>query len=199
MRTYIQVAILAAAAFTVLSCESPSNPAYVEGYMYCGPQCAGDSGRFTAKGDMAEGGSAFWGSCSLSDDNKFTLVVGTNEKSAATSASDFYVLVSGIAGPPSEGVFTGKVVTDDSNLYTTFDSAQVKNVNEWAFSPDDATDPNLCIVKLFATPKEGELTPSKATFDYFVWVRCDTLEGVLSVNGIELQSFEAQFYLAGCD
>ncbi|MDD5306733.1 MAG: hypothetical protein PHU25_05365 [Deltaproteobacteria bacterium] len=198
MKTHILMAILAAAAFSVLSCDEPSKPAYVEGSMSCGPQCAG-SGKFIVKGgDMAEGGSKYWGSCSLSD-NKFTFVVGTKEKGAATSATDFYVLVSGIAGPPGEGVFEGKVVINDKSRYTTFESAQVKNVNEWSFTPDDASDPNLCVVRLFATPAEGELTPSKATFDYFVWVRCDTLEGVLYHNTVELTYFEAQFYFAGCD
>jgi hypothetical protein len=201
MKSYILMAILAAAAFTILSCNAASTPAYVEGYMYCGPQCAGNGGKFTVRGDMDQSGSGNWGSCSLSSDNKFTFVVGTAEKSAATSADDFYVYVGGIAGPPTEGVFSGKTVIDDPDRYTTFETAQLKNVNEWQFSPDDATDPKLCIVNLFATPKEGELTPSKATFDYYVKISCATLDGVVSINGndVDLTTFDVEFYFSGCD
>jgi hypothetical protein len=166
--------------------------------MYCGPQCAGNGGRFTVKGDLAESGDGYWGSCSLDGDDNLTFVVGTKEKSSANSANDFYVLVTGIKGPPGEGVFSGKTVINDPSRYTTFASAQLKNVNDWAFTPEDATDPDMCIVNLFATPKEGELTPSKATFDYFVKISCATLSGVFD-GSIELTTFNADFYFSGCD
>lgn len=199
MKSIMPVILLGAMACGLLSCEEEAVPSRVYGYIRCG-QCQDE---FNVNGNLAETNAKYYGYCEKSGDN-LTFVVGTDDKAHATSSSDFYFRVSDVVGPAVEGfqdpAAAAGVPKDDEALYTDFGSCTIMNVNEFSFTQDDAAAPNLCKVQLFAKPAEGELDPVQKKFDYFVWLKCQTIS-VPSVadSTIQLTSVEAELFFGNCD
>ena len=188
-------AFVLALAFAAVSCETPSKPTNVVGTI----RCSSCSDTFSVNGDLSEGSAKYFGYCEVDAEENLTVVVGTDDRSHATSASDFYLSVTGVVGPPTEGVFDGSGDPKlDESLFTTFQSGRIKNVNEYAFSPDDASDPDLCNVNLYAVPLEGELDPNREEFDYYLFLDCHSLD-VPPISGpSNLTWVEAELYLGNC-
>ncbi|MFO8072713.1 MAG: hypothetical protein R6V85_12650 [Polyangia bacterium] len=194
MRTTTIFAI-ALAAFVSLSCSETSNPSRVHGTLDCGA-C---SSSFSFDGSLATGGSKFYGHCKKDKDDNFSFAVGTDDRAHADTSTDFYFYITGVQGPPHEKVYgaNGQPL-DDEALYTAFDEGFLKNVNEFNFSPDDADNPDLCNVELYAVPGEGELDPTQKSFQYYVRIFCGDLE-VESINEQEsLEFVEAEIWFDEC-
>jgi hypothetical protein len=199
MKSIIPVILLAAMACGLVSCEEEAVPARVYGTIFCSP-CQPE---FKVDGNLAESNAKYYGSCDKQGDN-LTFTVATDDKSHATSSSDFYFRLSGIQGPATEGYHepaaAAGVPKDDEALYTGFDSCSIMNVNEFSFSKDDADYPDQCNVQLYAKPSEGELDPNQKKFDYYVWFKCWTLdEPSVADSSITLNTVEAQLFFANCD
>ena len=149
-------------------------------------------------------GADWYGYCEA-DGDVFKFEVGNDDVNHISSATDFYLLIKGIEGPATEGIWkdsTTKAIKDDPNLRTTFSVAQFKNVNMWTFGPEDANDgTDDCYVELFGPPAEGELTPSQQTFSHFVKIYCSGLDNVMDSdgNGFSLNTLEVEIYFDDCN
>jgi len=163
---------------------------------------AGTTADFSFMGSMAESGADYYGKCSYSDlSDKFEFKVGTSAMADVTTADEIYIRITGIQGPPIEGVYedpTAEVLVPKSGANIAFSSAQVKNgYNIFSFSQPEGTD--NCYVEMFAAPISGELTlVGKKSFSYYVSINCNDIEGVES-GYAPLNSVNGYFFFDGCE
>jgi hypothetical protein len=202
MRNVLATILVGITVVCLAGCEEEVKPSKVYGEIsFSGSQCGGDFP--SINGTLAEGGAKYFGYCNKSGDT-FDFVVGTEDKSKAVNASDFYLRVTGIAGPPTEGVFgaTPGQPKDDDALYTTFEAVLFKNVNDFTFELADDNDfdtPGLCDITLFAKPIEGELNPNKESFDFYVSMECGGIAAPSNTDDtIILRSMQFQFFFSRC-
>jgi hypothetical protein len=190
----ITTTVICLLSLAALSCEEPATPSGVYGTV----ECSTCSQTFTVNGDLSEGDSKYYGYCEVDGDKNLKFVVGTDDKSHATASSDFYFQLTGVEGPPTEGVYasTTPLLTKDGPS-TDFDQGFIKNVNEFAFSQGDAGDQDLCMVELYAVPIEGEVDPNQASFDYYMRLNCRTL-GIPSTSGATLNWVRAELWFDNC-
>ena len=193
----ITTTVICLCALVSMACEEPAPPSKVHGTV----DCSACAQTINVSGELSEGDSKYYGYCKTDDADNLKFVVGTTDRSHATASSDFYLQITGIEGPPSTGVYSNATTLqpkDDPSLNTDFDQGYIKNVNEFSFTQGDAGDQNLCVVKLYAVPAEGELDPQQSSFDYFVWLDCRTLS-VASTGGTTLNSIDAKLWFGNCD
>jgi hypothetical protein len=181
-------------ALFAASCEEPAPPSKVYGTV----DCNACSQEFTVNGELSEGDSKYYGYCKVDGDKNLKFVVGTNDKTHATASSDFYFQLTGVEGPPTEGVYASITpLLPKDGPDTDFDSGFIKNVNEFAFSQGDASDQELCVVELYAVPVEGEVNPNQASFDYYMRLNCRTLD-IPSTSGATLNWVRAELWFDNC-
>jgi hypothetical protein len=202
MRNAFVSILIGIGALGMLGCEEEVKPAKVHGEMsYNGVQCGAEFE--TISGSLAKGGAKYYGYCKKKKDDSFDFVVATADMANATNSTDFYLQVRGIVGPPVEGVYDANVQPkDDPNLYTTFESAVLKNVNDFTFEYGDSNDlenPELCDITLYAKPIEGELNPNKEKFKWFVEMVCGGLDVPANTDDtIILNHLAFKFWFSGC-
>ena len=201
MRKAFLTILVVIASIVGLGCEEEVKPSKVVGEIhFSGQQCGGEFENID--GTLAEGGASYYGYCDKQGDN-FEFVVATKNRAKAVNATDFYLLVSGIVGPPVEGVNAPNgQPKDEPGNYTTFESILLKNVNEYKFELDDPNDfstEDLCDITLFAKPAEGELNANKEKFNFYVALDCGGLEAETATDdSIVLRYMEFEFYFSDC-
>ena len=143
MRKALLTTLVVVASIAGLGCEEEVKPSKVVGSLqFSGQQVSGD---FTnIDGTLAEGGAKYFGYCDKNGDN-FEFVVATKDRAKASNATDFYLLVRGVVGPPVEGVNDASgLPKDDSANYTSFESILLNKVldemqntiGDWGFEKD---------------------------------------------------------------
>lgn len=188
-------------AITVLGCEEEVKPAKVVGEIhFSGLQCGDDFENID--GTLAKGGAEYYGSCKKSGDN-FEFTVATKDRAKAVNSTDFYLLVRGVVGPPTEGVNGANgLPKDDEANYKAFESVLFKNVNEYNFEFGNANDfsiEGLCDIVLYAKPIDGELNPNKEKFNFYVAMDCGGLDAASATDEtIVLNNMEFEFYFSDC-
>jgi len=177
----------------LLSCEEDVEPPHIQGRIQ-----VSTGGDFKFDGDLAKKGTDYFGYCEKDGDN-FKFEIGHNDSAHVSGASEIYVYVNGVKGPPQEGVFdgTGKPKKDQS-YYTTFSSVRIINTNTFTVKNSEWSD--KCDVELWATPIDGELTPeTKNKFKHYVRINCSGIsaESSNSKDAI-LSSFNIEMYFSHC-
>lgn len=167
---------------------------------FSGQQCGGDFAEFS--GSLAEDGADFFGYCHRTGDD-LDLVVGTNDLEQATNSTDFYLAMTGIVGPPVEGVYDGGGdPKDEESLFTSFESVIFKNVNVHEFELADSDDfsiEGLCDIVLYATPIAGEQNPDGDGFEIFTAMDCGGIDAPATTDEtIVLNYLEFELWLDGC-
>ena len=187
------------------SCEESKSAAFVYGKVEVSP-----GGKAEFQGSLAETGKAdVYGYCEKKGDN-FNFTVGHTsardlDQVILTTGVPVYLSVSGIVGPPSDGVYDLSDAEDlepdpkdDEELETVFGSAVIKtDLDEWSVDAQEAT----CVVDLFATPKDGELIfedELNKTFDFYVALHCLAIPGT-GINGETLNTFSVELFFENCD
>ena len=167
---------------------------YVYGAINCS-QCQ----ELVFEGTLYESGADYYGYCQYSD-GEFRFEVGHDDEANVSGANEAYLYVSGIPGPPVQGVFDelGQV-KDDEALFTDFGHITLKNVNTYNIGSNQLDD--SCAVELFAEPADGELTPFFGkSFDYYVHINCQGLDDVTDPDSsVSINSIRLEFYLDGCN
>jgi len=198
MRKSIIGAFVVLVAFGALSCDE-AKKMYVKGEVDIGTSTE----TFDFEGSLGKGGADNYGTCSYSD-NKFSFEIGTSSLSSVSSSTELYLKVTGIQGPPIQGVYEDPAATtlepkDDQEI--AFGSVKVKNgANTFSFSQsDDEVNPDSCYFEMFAQAISGELTPDeRQEFQYYVSLHCSGLSDVMS-GDTALNSINASFYFANCE
>lgn len=191
----------AAIALSLGSCEEePSQPAEVWGTL--APNIL--SSPLAVNGTLGPDGERYYGSCSLKD-NAFSFALGTNKPTNSAPPGTFYMTVSGVAGPPTEGVYKDGAPKKDSSLHKKFTGASFRlgATQSWTVSASSLPSDDLCYVALFAKAAETEFLPQEygsKPFDYFLKINCTSLE-VPDNSGQagNLQQFYVTLYFSGCD
>jgi hypothetical protein len=208
MRWTIAFLMLTVSGVALLGCRDDSGggdgsegggTGRIEGDVHGFIRCSHCQDEFNVSGSLGEDGAKYYGYWTL-DGEDLSLVVATDTLEEATASSDFYFELTGIEGPPTTGYKDPVllVTKDDPSLHTGFDECTMVNVNHFVFGSAQAADPDLCVVKLFAEPAEGELNPNLEQFDYFVWFKCQTISVPSSADStIQLTSVEAELFLSG--
>ncbi len=172
-------------------------PAMVWGSFYC-DACTDE---FHPEGMLGEGDEEYFGFCRITDSG-LNFVVAEGDPNGEVSTTNLYFEVTGIAGPPTVGVYEeGESIWDDPSLYTTFSSMRIMNFNVWIVNPSDLPYPDDCYVRLFAEPAEGELTPEEFgsnPFEYFVYVVCTGLDEEATQGGT-LHSTSMKIWFDSCE
>jgi len=160
----------------------------------------GDAQGFKVDGELAEGGARYFGNCKTDKQGNLGFIVGTKRKVEATSATDFYLQITGVEGPPVEGAYaeTDPVPVPKDGPSTDFAKAIFKNVNEYSFTQASAANSAQCRVDLYAVPVAGELDPNNSKFSHYFRLWCYTLDVAPSGTGSNLTWIEAEFWFANC-
>jgi hypothetical protein len=196
MRKAIIGAFIVLVALGALSCDE-AKKMYVEGSVQLG---TGTDVTF-AGGTLAKGGGDYYGYCSYSGE-EFDFQVGTSAMSGVNSTNEVYIEVTGVQGPPIDGVYDDPAAAelepkDDQEIafgYLTTKSGG----NIFSFRQSDV-DTSNCFFSMFAEAAQGELTINgRKKFDYYVHVNCTGLTDVLS-GDTSLNSLDAEFYFKNCD
>jgi len=191
MKTIFVTTAVFVAAFLLSSCEEEKKPAYVVGGFECS-QCQD----INFDGKLAKSGADLYGYCEEKD-GVFEFEVGDDDQAHVSGATQGYISVRGISGPPQAGVFDlPKEPKEGEEYYEEFTGAVLKNSNTYNIgSSDEDDDNNLCRVELFAEAAEGELIPtSNEPFEYYVRINCQGMD----VGEPPITFFRAEFYFDGC-
>jgi hypothetical protein len=197
MRKALWGALIAVIAFGAFACDE-AKKIYVEGEIGTGVS-GGDDIAF--EGTLGQGGTDYYGTCSYSD-NKFAFEVGTSAPSAIDSTAEIYIKVTGVQGPPQEGVYSDTDADpwdlNDDGEYA-FGSMEVRTgVTAYEFSQSEAGE-NSCYFDMFATPKPAEVSrEGLQQFNYYVSIRCSGLSDITS-DDVPLNSVNGFFFFANCE
>ncbi|MCU0660898.1 MAG: hypothetical protein MUC50_01060 [Myxococcota bacterium] len=200
MKRVIVSTILAAVALAVCSCEEkPSEPAQVWGSV--APSILSSS--FQVNGSLGEGGQRYYGYCRL-EDGVFSFGLGNHKPTANAPATMFYSTVSGVSGPPTEGVFKDGAPKVNEDLHKKFKSASFKvgTAQSWNVNSNNMSSDEYCHVSLFASALDTELLPEEygsEPFDYYLRIECSGLDIPDNAgHGANLTSFYTNLYFSGC-
>jgi len=185
----IMVALLGLA---LVSCDEAVKPAYAYGEFSCS-NCSDIS----FDGNLDKKSAELYGTCEESD-GSFKFEVGDDDKEHVEGASEGYIYVRGIVGPPTEGTFDSLgQPKDEESLITQFEYATIKNTNTYNVASSDGND--LCEVELFSTAAEGELVPANnKSFEYYVRINCSGINVDASQGQGTITNFRAEFYFDNC-
>ena len=207
-QTVFLVLALAFLASCLASCDESKASAFVYGTIRVSP----GNGTADFEGTLENSNSApVFGACKMSGDT-FSFTVGHADVrglEGVDADAPTFLSISGISGPPVEGVFdleSGDPPSpkDDEDLEKTLgEGASVwvgTDEDDWSFNGSEAD----CNVELFATPVAGEVIwedELNKTFDFYVRIRCDSVtdnaaEG--NRSNTQFNTLDAELYFENC-
>lgn len=192
MKTFAFGMLVALLGLALISCDEAAKPAYVYGTMGCS-QCQD----ITFDGNLNKSSAKYYGYCEEKD-GVFKFEVGHDDKEHVDGASEGYIFVKDIEGPPVEGTFDslGQPL-DNEDDYTNFSLATVKNVNTYNIGSSEDND--LCRVELFSKAAEGELVAiNNKKFKYYVRINCQGIDVESTQGQAPITWFRAEFYFNHC-
>lgn len=149
-------------------------------------------------GEISRGGADYFGYCKTDGADGLEFAVGNKKESEATSTRDFYLRVTGIEGPPVEGVYETYDTETNEGIVKSgvvrsagFDMIYLRCGERYRFNQDDASMD--CHFELYAVPAAGELDPELRKFSHYVRLDCRGIENVLGLTMVT-----AEFWFADC-